>query len=170
MKGFLRVVDGLSSAFGECCLYMTLLLLVLVFGGVTSRYVFNAPIKWIPEVSQFLFGGSFMLAGAATLLWGGHVRVDIFVNRLSPKAQVILELVNSIFLYLFCGMLLYQGAIMVWDSVSVRETAATFWGPPVWPIKMIIPISALMLLTQGLAKTIRDCYHIVAITREKPKE
>lgn len=165
MKRFLRIVDGISKGFGELCFWLTLVLLVLVFGGAVSRYVFNAPIKWVPELSQFVFGASFMLAGAVTLMWNGHVRIDALVDRLSPRAQAILELVVSVFFWLFCGTLLYQGGIMAWESVEVWETSGTFWDPPVWPIKVVVPLSVILLMLQGVAKFIRD-WHVATTGKE----
>lgn len=165
MRYLLRFADGTSRAFGEVCYYLLLVLLVLVFGGAMSRYLFNAPLKWVPETSQFIFGASFMLAGGFTLLLKGHSRVDVLFMFLSPKAQAILELFTSAFFWLFSGMLLYKGAVMAWDAVSVWETAGTYWNPPVWPIKMVIPLSALLLMLQGVAKFIRD-WHLATTGRD----
>ncbi len=140
-------------------------MLVLVFGGALSRYVFDAPIKWIPELSQFVFAASFMLAGAATLLWKGHVRIDALVERLSLRTQAVIELVTSVFFWLFCGTLLYQGGIMALESVEELETTGTFWDPPMWPIKLVIPISVVLLMLQGVAKFIRD-WHMATTGEE----
>jgi TRAP-type mannitol/chloroaromatic compound transport system permease small subunit len=45
---------------------------------------------------------------------------------------------------------------MAWDSFKVLETEPTAFAPPVYPIKMMIPLGALLILLQGLAKFIRD--------------
>jgi len=129
---------------------------VIVFVNVAARYQFNNPIIWIPEVSTFLYGAAFMLAGACVLLWGEHTRVDILVKRFSLRKQAIIEAITSVAFWLFCGVLLYQGTRMAWDSISILETAGTHWDPPLYPIKMVIPLSALLILFQGAAKLIRD--------------
>jgi len=151
VKRFLRIVDGISKGFGELSFWLMLILLVLVFGGAVSRY--------------FVFAASFMLAGAVTLMWNGHVRIDAIVDRFSPKAQAIIELFTSVFFWLFCGTLLYQGGLMALESVGVWETSGTFWDPPVWPIKIVIPLSVILLMLQGVAKFIRD-WHFAATGKE----
>jgi len=58
--------------------------------------------------------------------------------------------------FYFCGLLLWKGGEMAWDSFKVLETEPTAFAPPVYPIKMMIPLGALIILLQGLAKFIRD--------------
>jgi TRAP-type mannitol/chloroaromatic compound transport system permease small subunit len=45
---------------------------------------------------------------------------------------------------------------MAWDSFKFRETDATVFAPPIYPLKMMIPLGALLLLLQGLVKYIAD--------------
>jgi len=42
------------------------------------------------------------------------------------------------------------------------ETTETIWEPPIYPLKLTIPIAGFLLLLQGLAKFIRDL--IIVIT------
>jgi TRAP-type mannitol/chloroaromatic compound transport system permease small subunit len=51
---------------------------------------------------------------------------------------------------------------MAWDSFLYRETDPTVFAPPIYPLKMLIPLGALLLLLQGLVKYIGDIK--VAIT------
>ena len=112
MRGFVRVVDNISTAFGKVSLYLLLVMWVLMTVGVVARYGFGMPLKWVPESTLFLFGVSFMLAGAITLQCGEHVRVEILVNRISsPKMRRVLDLVTSLAFWLFGFMLLYWGVI-----------------------------------------------------------
>ena len=41
-------------------------------------------------------------------------------------------------------------------SISRMETSNSYWGPPLYPFKAMIPIGAFMLAMQGLTKFIRD--------------
>ncbi len=161
MKAILRVIDGISLAFGWVSVVMTWVLAIIVFCGVVARYVFNAPSIWIPEMSQFLFGASFMLAGAYTLQKGGHVRIDIFARMMRRRRQAALECFSSIGFWIFNSVLLYKGSQMAMKALQTKETAGTCWDPPIYPIKMVIPIAAALILLQGIAKLARDINTIV---------
>ena len=44
-------------------------------------------------------------------------------------------------------------------ALAIGERAeTTAWQPPLWPLKMVVPIAAALLLLQGLAEFIRSVY------------
>ena len=60
---------------------------------VFMRYLFRAPTNWAFDVSYFMYGALFMMAGAYTLSRNGHVRGD-FVYRMWPyRVQAGIDLV-----------------------------------------------------------------------------
>jgi TRAP-type mannitol/chloroaromatic compound transport system permease small subunit len=84
------------------------------------------------------------------------VNVDILYHRFTPRTRAVIDLFTWLLFFYFCGLLLVKGWEMAWDSFQVRETEPTSFAPPVYPIKMTIPLGALLILLQGLAKFIRD--------------
>jgi TRAP-type mannitol/chloroaromatic compound transport system permease small subunit len=51
---------------------------------------------------------------------------------------------------------------MAYDSFQFGETASTPFAPLLWPIKMTIPLGALLILLQGLAKFLRDLKLVIS--------
>ena len=45
---------------------------------------------------------------------------------------------------------------MAWASIQQGETTGTPWNPPIWPVKLAIPLAGLLLLLQGVANLLRD--------------
>ncbi|RJQ83917.1 MAG: TRAP transporter small permease subunit [Desulfobacteraceae bacterium] len=156
MKALSRIIDNISIGFMWVSVFMTWVMVLIVFGGVVARYFFNSPINWIPELSQFLFGASFMLAGAYVLKINGHVRIDILVLRMGPRTQAILECITSSAFWIFSLVLLYKGTAMAMTSLGNMETTGTYWDPPVYPIKMVIPLAAALIMIQGFSKLMGD--------------
>ena len=68
-----RLSAGVGKAFGWCIIIMTLGTCYDVF----MRYLFRAPTNWAFDVSYFMYGALFMMAGAYTLSRNGHVRGDV---------------------------------------------------------------------------------------------
>ena len=77
---------------------------------VFMRYLFRAPTNWAFDVSYFMYGALFMMAGAYTLSRNGHVRGD-FVYRMWPyRVQASIDLVLFIiFMGPAFGALFYFG-------------------------------------------------------------
>jgi len=46
------------------------------------------------------------------------------------------------------------------QSIAVRETTMSPWDPYIWPLKVALVASLIMLLLQQTAKFVRDLYYI----------
>jgi len=155
----LKWVDRLSEWTGRAASYLVLLLTGTISYEVVCRYVFNAPTLWAQETSSYLYGSFFMLGGAYVMSLDRHVRVDIFYARLSPKGRALVDLITyPFFFFLFVGVLVWEGGKMAIWSWSILEHTQSPWSPPIYPLKTIIPLSALLLLLQGIARYVRDIY------------
>jgi TRAP-type mannitol/chloroaromatic compound transport system permease small subunit len=117
---------------------------------------------WAHGTSQRIFATYYILAGAYVLRHNQHVSVDIVYNHLALRQRAILSIFGSLFFFTFCGVLLWKGVDFAWTSLSQLEPDETPWRAPLYPFKMMVPIGALLILLQGLAKFIRD--FITAIT------
>lgn len=136
------------------------IMLVLVF-EVMMRYVFDSPTIWAHETSCMLFGAHFVIGGAYALRWKAFVNVEVFYQFFRTRARAIVDLCTWTMFYAFVGTLLWQGIPWAWDSLSVLEYSNSTWGPPLWPVKLTIPLAAALVLLQGTTKTIRDLYAAV---------
>jgi TRAP-type mannitol/chloroaromatic compound transport system permease small subunit len=149
-------VDRLNDRVGRVVSFLILLIIGITIWEVVWRYGFNRPTIWVHETSEHLFALSFLLGGAYTLSKGGHVRVDVLYSHLSPRNQAILDLICSIFFFLFTGLLLWQGTDMAWESISILEKSQSPWGPYIFHIILAVPIAAFLMVLQGIALFLRD--------------
>ena len=79
--------------------------MLVVFVDVVMRYVFHTSFVFTQELEWHLFGFIFLLGAGYTLLYDGHVRVDIFYQRLSPSAKAWINLIG-VLLFLIPGCVL----------------------------------------------------------------
>ena len=149
-------IDNLNERVGRIVSYLCLLMMAVLMWEIVLRYFFNNPTIWAHETSALLYGTYFVLGGAYVLRHRAHVTMDIIYNRFSVRRRAILDLVGSSLFFIFCGLLLWEGGQLAWASLQLREYSETFWGPPLYPLKMTVPIGGFLILLQGLAKFIRD--------------
>lgn len=128
------------------------------------RYAFNSPTNWAHESMTLMFGMQYLMAGAFALREGGHVRVDILYQRARPLTRAALDLLTSVFFFIFTIGLLVTGWKFFSQSVSDRyffgasyanEVSFTEWAVQYYPVKFMLFFGALLLL-QGVAQLIRD--------------
>ncbi len=155
MKRFCRFIDRINEQTGKLISFFVILLVAVILYEICARYLFNRPTIWAQEISQMIYGAYVILLGGYVLQRGGHVNVEILYGRFRPRTKAIIDLFTWLLFFFFCGLILLKGWDMAWDSFKVRETEPTSFAPPVYPIKMMIPLGALLLLLQGLAKFLR---------------
>lgn len=157
MNAFLCRIDRLNSFFGQLFAWLMVPLTLLICVEVVGRYVFSHSYAWVFDTQIMLYGTIFMMAGAYTLAKSGHVRGDILYGFLSPRAQAWLDLVLYILFFLpGVAALVWAGSTFAAESIAISERSSiTADGPPIWPFKLMIPISGALLLLQGLVEMCR---------------
>ncbi|MFT5560212.1 MAG: TRAP-type mannitol/chloroaromatic compound transport system permease small subunit [Candidatus Azotimanducaceae bacterium] len=157
-KGLLRLLDQLADLTGKLVAPLLGVMLVATFIVVISRYGFDYGAVKLQESVLYMHATVFMLGFAYTLKQGGHVRVDIVYQRLGVRGQAIVDLVGtSFFLLPMCGFILYASLDYVSFSWQLKEGSAEPGGLPfVYLLKTVIPISAGLLILQGLAELLRN--------------
>lgn len=156
MERVLGVVDYVNDRLGRILSLGILLIFGLLVLEVALRYLFNSPTVWANELTQMMFGAYVVLSGGHLLWCGGHVNVDIIYSRLSPKAKAWMDVLTSSVFFAFSVMLLYYGGSLALESLARWEHSQSPWNPPIYPVKLTIPLGALLVLLQGTAKLVRD--------------
>jgi TRAP-type mannitol/chloroaromatic compound transport system permease small subunit len=167
VRNFLKVldfIDAMNDWVGKILWFGIVIITLLVLSEVIRRYFFNAPTVWGNELTQLVFAVYVVLSGGHVLRWGGHVNVDILYNRFDAKSRAIVDIFTFFIFFLFCGMMVVYGGSLAWESISIWERSNSAWGPPLYPVKMMIPLGALLLLLQGTAKLIRDILTVAGVS------
>ena len=166
LEDYLKYCDAISEYSGKGVAYFILAGIVVLVWEVISRYLFHHPTMWAHGISQRLFATYYILAGAYVLRYNQHVTVDIIYNRLSSRTRAILSLIGDVCIFVFCVVLLWKGIDFAWTSLSQLEPDETPWRAPIYPVKMMVPLGALLVLMQGLAKFIRDLMAVITGVEE----
>lgn len=157
MDAYVRFADRVNWFVGRASAWIILPLVFALCYEVFVRYVLGQPTTWAYDASYMLYGTLFMLAAPYALSVNGHVRGDILYRLWPVKVQAALDLVLYILIF-FPPVLamLYLGWDYFYYSYSIGERSAMSpGGPIIWPLKMVIPLTAVLLLVQGVAQVIR---------------
>lgn len=149
-------IDALNGWIGHFVCYWSVIAVFVYYYEVLARYVFNSPTNWAHESMFLLFGMQYLVAGAFTLREDGHVRVDVLYSLLPRRARAVVDILTSVFFFLFCGALLWTGWSFMMDSIGVWEVSFTEWAIQYWPVKSSMAIGAILILIQGFSKLIKD--------------
>ncbi len=151
-----RWIDKTNEFAGNFIAYWSAIAVIVYYYEVIARYVFNSPTNWAHESMFLMFGAQYLLAGGYALREDAHVRVDVIYMHFSDRMKALVDVITSIFFFIFVCTLLWTGWIFFYDSFSVFEVSFTEWAIQYWPIKLSLPLGAALLLLQGLSRLAKD--------------
>jgi TRAP-type mannitol/chloroaromatic compound transport system permease small subunit len=127
---------------------------------VVARYALGAPTVWAYDVTYMLYGTFFMLGAAFTLKRKGHIRTDFFYGRWSPRRQGAVDAVLYAVGY-FPALVIFLW--VAWDYAGTswargERIVTSPWMPPVYPFKTVLPVTAALLLLQGVSELLKSVY------------
>ena len=145
-------INTINEWIGRIFSLGVLLMSALVLLEVCLRYLFNSPTVWTNELTQMIFGAYIILSGGYILKKGGHVNVDIVFSHLPARGKAILDLITFPVFLAFGAMMLVYGGSLAWESLAILERSESAWNPPIYPVKLMIPLGALLLILQALVQ------------------
>ncbi len=118
-SGWTGWIDRLSLFCGEFVSYWAVIAVLVYYFEVIARYVFNSPTNWAHESMYLMFGMQYLISGSYAMLTESHVRVDVFYAPLPRRRKAIVDLLTSVFFFIFAGTLLYTSYIFAFDAIAV---------------------------------------------------
>ncbi|MBW2559041.1 MAG: TRAP transporter small permease subunit [Deltaproteobacteria bacterium] len=151
----IQKIEYTNEWIGKIVCFLAAPLCLLIAFEVIRRAV-GSPTIWSYEISLMLFGSHFMLLAAYGLKHKAHASIDIISRRFSEKTQCILSLISYIVLFFPMWTFFFIfGLGFAYDAWVCMETSWTMWGQPLYIVKTIIPVTAFLLILQGVAEVIK---------------
>lgn len=160
MARVITAIDRLNQwvAWVVCWLIVPLMLGMVY--EVVVRKLFTAPTIWAFDLSRMLYGAHFMLGAGYVLSRGLHIRSDFLWREWPARKQATVDLVAYI-VFFFPTMILF---VLVSQEYALKavltgeRSTETALMPLLGPIKSCIPVTAGLLVLQGIAEVLKCVY------------
>ena len=90
-----RLFDYLNIVMVVISAILLMGLTFIVGADITLRYLFNKPLGWVKEVSEYTLVALGFLVAAWILKDDGHVKMDLVLNKVGPRAQTMMNIITS---------------------------------------------------------------------------
>jgi len=159
MRRFLNATynaAGMLSAFLILAICLLISAQIVLNGmGRLMPGVLPSTIPSYADFAGFMLAGATFLAMAYTLRSGGHIRVNLVVQRLSPRVALVAEFLALTVASVFVGYALYFSGALVLESLHYGDVSNGIIPVPLW-----LPQSAMTfglgLLLVALLHTLVD--------------
>jgi TRAP-type mannitol/chloroaromatic compound transport system permease small subunit len=158
LKKIVTIIDAVSEWTGRIACWLIVPLVAGTVYDVLMRYFFKAPTKWAYELTWMEYGALFMLAGAYGLKHHVHIRVDIFYDKYPVRLQALFDaLMYLVIFFPLFFFLIKHGIKYAAYSWSIQEQSyISYWQPPVYPIKTVIPVTFVLFALQGISEFVKN--------------
>lgn len=153
----LSLIDRLARVLGWIGMLLLLGMIGCMMYEVVDRYAFAHPNLWAFDIPWMLAGASFLLGGAATLQFEGHVRIDFLSTRMSLPAQHLIHVIFYVVLFLpAISTIIYFAGRLTWNAYVTNEIEMmSAWQPLIWPFYLSIFVGFAALWLQSFAAMVR---------------
>jgi TRAP-type mannitol/chloroaromatic compound transport system permease small subunit len=171
IKFVIRWIDTLNQWVGNFVSWTAALVVVVVFVDVVMRYAFRTSFVFTQELEWHLFAFIFLMGAGYTLLKDGHVRVDIFYQRLGPKGKAWINVLGVLlFLIPGCYLIIVTSSKWVYNAYRVLEGSPDPGGIPYrWVLKACVPAGFSLILLQGLSLGMKSVMTILGFEPDSEK-
>jgi len=139
----IQKVNRFIAGVGACFL---LPLMLLTTTDVLGRDLFNHPIPGTIELSEYMLAVFVILGIAYTQQVKGYVKVSTFVSRLSPRAQLLLEIITTLL-----GLSVFS--ILVWQALVIgveEKTVSDMLRVPQYPFRLLVALATCLVCLELL--------------------
>ena len=147
-----RAIDALNERVGQLVYWLILAAVLVSAGNAMVRYLFDMSSNGWLELQWYLYSTVFQLAAGYTLLHNEHVRIDVIIGHLPPRARAWIDLLGSVFFLLPMALIIM---VLSWpivvESIERNEYSSDAGGLLRWPVKILIPIGFFLLVLQGVS-------------------
>lgn len=144
-----RLVEGLMGL-------ALAIMVVLVFGNVILRYVFNTGLPWGEEIARLMFVWMIFLGAILALRRNAHIGVEMLQSKLPPSARRACAVVSHL-LMLYALWLFAAGS---WTQTVIGMTTySTVLGYPMALMAgsgLLCAVSMLLMVGINLLRIVFD--------------
>jgi TRAP-type C4-dicarboxylate transport system permease small subunit len=149
--------DRVSLFLGRATMLLIVALVSVMFYEVILRYVFERPTLWANELSLWMAGFIFLLAGLYAMQQRSHIRIYLLYDILPRGLQRLCDVISAALIVVFALALIY-GSYNEASAKFLRwETFGTAFDPPIpATLKPMILLIILLVAVQAVFNLFAD--------------
>ena len=139
-----RALRGLYMIENLAAGLVLVLLVFVTLLGIVMRYLVHEPLPWLIEVQLAGMVWVAFLGSSVAFRYGAHVAIEIVVDLLPRKLQVVAEVVIAVIVYALLAFLAYSSILFLENFVKSGRSTPIL-EVPFYVVYGIAPIACLLM-------------------------
>ena len=150
-----------ENAFNMVAAASILVLMLLAVVQIVGRNGFDMPVPGFIDIAEQSMAVFAFMGIAYCQRLGGHIRMELFLGKLSGRPLWIAETLGVVLIWLVVATLIYGSWFHFMRSWELGDSSMDI-GLPTWPSKLVIPVALSLLLLRltlqiyGYLRLVRD--------------
>ena len=150
-------IDRMAMFIGRVTMLLIAIVVCVMMYEVILRYVFERPTLWANEMSLWLAGFVFILAGFYAMQQRSHIRIYLLYDMFPRSVQRICDTVSTVLIVGFAFFLVYGGYGEAKAKMLRWETFGTAFDPHIpATLKPLVLIVVILVAIQSVLNLIAD--------------
>jgi TRAP-type C4-dicarboxylate transport system permease small subunit len=150
-------MDKLSRFISRIGMFITVAIVAIMCFEIVMRYFLLRPTLWVNEMSLWLGGMIYLLAGLYVMQQRAHIRIFILYDMVPRNVQRVLDSISTLLICVFAAAVVWGGFNEAYQKVMRWETFGTAWDPPIpATMKPLILIVVVLMAMQAVSNLIYD--------------
>lgn len=153
----LTIIDHITLRIASLLMFFVAIIMGIMLYEVIMRYIFARPTIWVEELSRWLGGVIFLVAGLYAMQQRTHIRVTIVYEIVGRNAQRVMDVFATVCVCIFCWAVSWGYWENAMRKFSSWELYGSAWNPPIPAImKPLICIVCVWMSVQAINNLIVD--------------
>lgn len=145
MSAVASLLDRISDRFCVAGAWLLLALAVLINVEVALRYGFGSSTLIADEYGGYLYVWMTLFGFAQALRSGAFIRVELFIDRRSPRTQAACEAFAALVGLLVAAVLCYACWLLFHGSLRFGTRSIQPSATPLWTMQIVLPLGLAWL-------------------------
>ena len=150
------MLDRIMKVINWCSDVWIVISLAIMFVSIVldvfTRELFNRPLTWHLEVSQYMLINVTYIGAAVAHRQSQHISINVLVSKLSETKQKYVDLLGKLLLLPFLLLLVYSGYNLLFETRGLTPVLRL----PMWTYYSPIFIGAVLLCLYSILALIKD--------------
>ena len=141
-------VDAFTWRFSRVAMILPGLIVIIMMYEVFMRYVLELPTNWVNEMSLWMGGWVYLLAGIYAMQQRSHIRITMLYDVVPRWLRNCFDVLSTALIVLWVAATIWGGFNEAWEALITWERFDSAWAPPIPAITQ--PLVLLITLIVGI--------------------
>ena len=157
MEEKLTIIDRISLAISRVAKWFVAFIVAIISYEVVMRYLFERPTLWVNEMSLWVGGSIYLLAGIYTMQVRGHIRITALYDVVPRSVQRVFDSISLLVIIIFATGVGVGGFKSASQALMIWEKFGTAWDPPIpATLKPLVIVAAIIVAIQAINNFVVD--------------